>query len=186
MQHRLAILTSLLIGIAACTQTAEPIARKENQLAISSVQDAPLFYNQGARFAIEPKFVSSKIVSPEQEQALYQEVTLYIEQSLAQQGYTFVSQDQVSDFTVKFALALASDVSDEKLSEHFGLTPGLPNNEALRKASLLIAVDDTLSQQRVWRGAAQGFAKEDIDQNNRAQRLKLVVNKVLAQFETAR
>jgi len=184
MQYKIIGATIMAIMLSGCSQTQPLTNSVENQLAISSVQDAPFYYDKGSRFAIEPKFVSSEIVTQAQEEALYQAVTLHIEQAFAQRGYEFVSTEQSPDFVVKFAVALSKDLTDQMISEHFGVTPGLSDNEALNKASFLIAVDDASSGQRLWRGAAQGFAKEDAKDAHRTTRLKTVINKVLMQFDT--
>ncbi|QOL26688.1 DUF4136 domain-containing protein [Thalassotalea sp. LPB0316] len=184
--HYKAMITGVMVMlVVGCSQTTDVVQQTQaNQLAISSVKDAPFYYPSGARFAIEPRFVTSELVSQAQQQALYQATSLYLEQALRERGFILVSAEQSPDFVVKFAVALAKDLSDESISEHFGLTPGLSNNEALNKASLLIAIDDASSGQRFWRGAAQGFAKEDASKAYRAERLKAVINKVLMQFET--
>lgn len=184
MQHRIVGLLLSALLVVGCSNTQQEIKPTASQLAISSVQDAPFFYPKGANFAIDPKFVSSEIVSQAQEQALYQSVTLYLEQAFKARGYNFVTMEQAPDFVVKFAVALSKDLTDEMISEHFGVTPGLSNEQSLNKASVLIAVDDHKTDQRLWRGAAQGFAKEDVAPSSREQRLKSVINKVLMQFDT--
>ncbi len=148
MQQRIVGLLLSALLVVGCSNTQQEIKPTASQLAISSVQDAPFFYPKGANFAIDPKFVSSEVVSQAQEQALYQSVTLYLEQAFKARGYNFVTMEQAPDFVVKFAVALSQDLTDEMISEHFGVTPGLSNEQSLYKASVLIAVDDHKTEQR--------------------------------------
>ena len=77
---------------------------------------------------------------------------------------------------------LSKDLSDENISEKFGVTPGLSENAKLEKGSFLMYVEDANSKQRVWRGAVQGFVQENFSSAERKERTEDVVKMILAQF----
>ena len=86
------------------------------------------------------------------------------------------------DFYVGFGVALSKDLSDKNISDKFGVTPGLSENALFEKGSFLIYVEDAKSNQRVWRGAVQGFVQENFNSAERKERTEAVVKMILLQF----
>lgn len=68
------------------------------------------------------------------------------------------------------------------MNEVFGVMPGLQENEGLQKGSFVIYVQDLSTGQRIWRGVAQGFAREHMSEQQRQERAQKTVDTVLAQF----
>jgi hypothetical protein len=176
----IALFSSLFVS-ACVTVPQEPHVNK-NQLAISSVRDIPISYSQGSQFSLAPKYVKETSLKADQTQAIYK---LYADAIIADlNGHGFQNTDDAknSAFHVGFGIALASDLSDKTINDKFGITPGLPSNDELKKGSFLIYIKDARTGKKVWRGAAQGFAHEDSNEVQRAQRAAFIVNRMMKQF----
>lgn len=184
MKKRTSLLTLVLITLtlAACVQMPIKDPSRANQLAVSSVRDLPVSYPQGSLFSLSPKYVKETSLKAEQTQAIYQLYSKAIVDDLTKNG--FVKEEVVgkSVFYVGFGVALSDDFSDDKISDKFGVTPGLPEKSDLRKGSFLIYIEDAVTGQRVWRGIAQGFAHTELTPAQRKQRTVAVVANVLKQF----
>ena len=107
-----------------------------------------------------------------------------ITQVLTAAGYQHVDNGQV-DFEVGYGLALSADLSDSAISEKFGVSPGLHGQATLEKGSFLIYIEDSASQQRVWRGVAQGFVHDEYNNEQRVQRAINTVNHIVSRFVQA-
>lgn len=172
---------STLIVTACVTVPTEPKVNK-NQIAISSVRDIPISYAAGSQFSLSPKYVKETSLKPTQTQAVY---TLYADEivnDLTEHGFISIDDASKATFHVGFGLALTSDLSDDKINEKFGVTPGLPDNEDFKKASFLIYIEDAATGKKVWRGAAQGFAHEELDEKQKQTRAQGIVKRVMKQF----
>jgi hypothetical protein len=176
----IAFTASLLVS-ACVTVPQEPHLNK-NQLAISSVRDIPISYSQDSQFSLAPKYVKETSLKPEQTQAVYKLYADAIIADLKKHGFKSTDNSANSAFHVGFGIALASDLSDKKMSEEFGIAPGLPSSGDLQKGSFLIYIEDARTGKKVWRGAAQGFAHEDLDEVQRVQRARAIVERVMKQF----
>jgi len=176
----LAFTTSLLVS-ACVTVPQEPQVNK-NQLAISSVRDIPISYSQGSQFSLAPKYIEETSLKAEQTQTIYKLYADAIIADLNGNGFNNTTDVNNSAFYVGFGLALASDLSDKAISDNFGITPGLPGSDDMKKGSFLIYIEDARTGKRVWRGAAQGFAHEEINQDKREQRASAIVSRVMKQF----
>lgn len=175
-----ALVTSLFIG-ACVTVPQEPTVNK-SQLAISSVRDIPVSYPQGSLFSLAPKYVKETSLKTEQTQLIYKSYADAIIADLTAHGFKHTDQSGAAEFYVGFGIALTSDLSDQAISEKFGITPGLPSNDELKKGSFLIYIEDSQASKKVWRGAAQGFAHEDINEKEREKRTAGIVSRVMNQF----
>lgn len=176
----IALFSSLIVS-ACVTVPQEPQVNK-NQLAISSVRDIPISYSQGSQFSLAPKYVKETSLKANQTQAIYKFYSDAIIADLNEHGFKNTTDANNAAFHVGFGIALASDLSDETINDKFGITPGLPSNDKLKKGSFLIYIEDARTGQKVWRGAAQGFAHEDNNEVERAQRTAAIVNRVMKQF----
>lgn len=168
--------------ISACVTVPQEKQVKQNQLAISSVRDIPVSYPVGSQFSLAPKHVKETSLKAEQTQKIYKIYADAIVKDLSEQGFKASTDVKTADFYVGFGVALTSDLSDERINEKFGITPGLPSNDELRKGSFLIYIEDAQTGKKVWRGAAQGFANEDFDELQREQRTMAIVKRVMNQF----
>ena len=176
----MALATSLFIS-ACVTVPQEPHVNK-NQLAISSVRDLPFSYSSGSQFSLAPKYVKETSLKAEETQAIYKIYASAIVDDLSTHGFTKTPIATDAKFYVGFGIALTADLSDDMINEKFGVTPGLPGNDALEKGSFLIYIEDASTGKRVWRGAAQGFAHENADEAERKKRAATIVGRVMTQF----
>ena len=176
----IALATSLLVS--ACVTVPQPSKMNKNQLAISSVRDIPISYSQGSLFSLAPKYVKETSLKAEQIQAVYGLYANAIVADLKKHGFKNTNNDTNTAFHVGFGIALASDLSDKTLYEQFGLTPGLPGHDDLKKGSVLIYIEDTSTGKKVWRGIAQGFAHEELSDAQKKQRVAMVVSRIMKQF----
>ncbi len=176
----IALITCLLLS--ACVTVPQEPKVNQNQLAISSVRDIPISYSPGSQFSLAPKYVKETSLKAEQTQSIYKHYADAIIADLTNHGFKNTTNGSDSVFHVGFEIALTSDLSDQKISDEFGIAPGLPNSGTLKKGSFLIYIEDALTAQKVWRGAVQGFAHEDIGEAEREQRVAAIVSRVLKQF----
>lgn len=169
------------LTLIACVQVS-PVAKQNiNKLAISSVRDLPTRYAQGSFFSLSPRYIEETSLKPEQTQAAYQFYANAIIHDLQQNGFE-VANNHKSAFHVGFGVALSDDLSDEKINEKFGVSPGLPQVDDFKKGSVLIYIEDANTGQKVWRGIAQGFAHESLNTEQRKKRTAMVVASVMKQF----
>lgn len=176
----IAFATSLLVS--ACVTVPQEPQLNKNQLAISSVRDIPLSYSQGSQFSLAPNYVKETSLKPEQIQSVYKLYADAIIADLSNHGFKNTDDSANSAFHVGFGIALASDLPDKTINEKFGITPGLPSSDDLRKGSFLIYIEDARTGKKVWRGAVQGFAHEGKNEAQRMQRTAAIVARVMKQF----
>ena len=176
----IALLSSLFIS-ACVTVQVQPQVNK-NQLAISSVRDIPISYSPGSTFSLAPKYIKATSLKIEQTQAIYKLYADAIIADLMKHGFYNTKNANNSAFYVGFGVALASDLSDKTINDEFGITPGLPGNDDLKKGSFLIYIEDARTGKKVWRGAVQGFAHEDANESEREHRTAAIVCRVMKQF----
>lgn len=174
------VLTTLVL--AACVQVPVENKSRANQLAVSSVRDLPVSYAQGSLFSLSPKYVKEASLKAEQTQAVYALYSNAIVKDLQQNNFVNTPSSSLAAFYVGFGVALTEDFSDEKINQKFGISPGLPNQENLKKGSVLIYIEDAKTGERVWRGIAQGFAHEGLSLEQKKQRTETVVAAVMKQF----
>ena len=203
------VLLLLVLLTAGCVQINDAQtsvkADKQAQLAISAVRDLPNSFAKGSTFTVVPKFVDAEPAGSEQA-AIYRAyggaITNALELADYQQSATKRADTELSgklqvenvqaenvqaenvqaDFSVVYGLALQDDLSDSVISEKFGVLPGLSSAERLEKGSFLIYIEDSVTNQRIWRGAVQGFVHQDFSQAQREQRAVTIVNSVLSSF----
>ena len=176
----IALLSSLFIS-ACVTVQVQPQVNK-NQLAISSVRDIPISYSAGSQFSLAPKYVEETSLKAEQTQAVYKLYADAIIANLTSHGFKNTIDSTNSAFHVGFGVALASDLSDQTINDKFGITPGLPGNDDLKKGSFLIYIEDARTGKKVWRGAVQGFAHEDANEAELKHRTASIVSRVMKQY----
>lgn len=169
----------LIIG---CVQVVPEQKQNNNQLAISGVRDLPVSYPRGSLFSLSPKFVKETSLKENQTQAIYHLYNNAITSDLIKNGYVTGQAMQQVAFYVGFGVALSNDLSDKKISDKFGVMPGLSEKSGLKKGSLLIYIEDAVTGQRVWRGIAQGFANTELTPEQRHQRAAIIVANVMKQF----
>ncbi len=168
--------------VVACVQVPNTPKTNKSQLAVSSVRDVPTSYQQGSTFALSPKYLEKVSLNPEQQENAYQMYGDAIINSLQAQGYQVATGSDTPDFLVGYGVALSEDLSDERINEIFGVTPGLHNAHAISKGSFLVYIKDVSSDQKVWRGAVQGFVQDELSAEQRLVKAKTIVNSVLIQF----
>ncbi|WP_057830443.1 DUF4136 domain-containing protein [Colwellia sp. TT2012] len=175
------VLFSSLLVSACVTVPLEPQA-KRNQLAISSVRDIPISYSPGSTFSLAPQYVKETSLKAEQTQAVYKLYADAIISDLMKHGFYNTRNAENTTFYVGFGVALASDLSDETINHEFGITPGLPGRDGLKKGSFLIYIEDARTGKKVWRGAVQGFVHEDSNEAQKIYRTAAIVSRVMKQF----
>ena len=172
---RILITAIMLLATSACVQVNTEVEHAQTQLAISSIHDKEIMLDETSTFAFTPLQESDS-------GAKYPLVTEEIELNLVNRGFTAVSVEQQPTFFIGYILESEDDLSDEQLSETFGLNPGLPDLPDLEKGTMLIFVLDGETKQFAWRAAAQGFIFDDLSEEERLQRIKTVVDSMLRQF----
>ncbi len=170
------------LTLAACVQVPVENPSRAKQLAISSVRDLPVSYPKGSLFSLSPRYVKETSLKAEQTQAIYHLYTNAIAADLQQNGFVNTRALTQADFYVGFGIALTEDFSDDKINEKFGISPGLPEQDNLKKGSFLIYIENAQTGERVWRGIAQGFADENLSPEQRKQRTEIIVATVMTQF----
>ena len=176
------MLVIITLELSACVQVTPEPKKNNSQLAISSVRDLPFTYPPKSLFSLSPKYVKETSLKAKQTQAVYQLFTNTIVNDLQQNGFEITPKGQQAAFHVGFGIAMSDDLSDEKINKKFGVSPGLPEKDDLTKGSFLIYIEDAVTGQRVWRGAAQGFAHEGVTMEQRQQRTAVIVASVMKQF----
>ena len=166
----------LVLSISACVQVQNDIAPAESQLVISSSFERDISLDANSTYAFTPLQKSENL-------PVVNDITDEIEMYLNAKGYKQVSANEQPTFHIGFILEHEDDLSDEELSETFGLNPGLPDLPNLDKGTLLMFVLDGDNQSFVWRGAAQGFIIKDTTEEERDYRLKTIVHSMLNQFD---
>ena len=204
MKYYHLVLLLLVLLTASCVQINDAQtslqADKQAQLVISAVRDLPNSFAKGSTFTVVPKFADIKPTGAEQAaiyQAYGEAITNALELAGYQQSTTKRADTELSgsiqvenvkaenvqaDFSVVYGLALQDDLSDSVISEKFGVLPDLSSAERLEKGSFLIYIEDSVTNQRIWRGAVQGFVNQDFSQAQREQRTVTIVNSVLSSF----
>lgn len=175
-------LAFITLTLSACVQVTPEPKQNNNQLAITSVRDLPFSYPPSSAFSLSPKYVKETSLKAKQTQAIYQLYTNTIIKDLQKNSFVMAQSGQQAAFHVGFGIALSDDLSDDKINEKFGVSPGLPEKADLNKGSFLIYIEDAITGQRVWRGIAQGFAQDGITVEQRQQRAAVVVTSVMKQF----
>ena len=171
-----------LFWLSACVQVTKPTTKADSLLALSSVWDLPTKYPVGSTFSLSPQYVKDASLNSKEIDVIYQLYANAISEGFSQKGYQIVDINTPVDFYVGFGVALSKDLSDENISEKFGVTPGLSEDAKLEKGSFLMYVEDANSKQRVWRGAVQGFVQENFSSAERKERTEDVVKMILVQF----
>jgi hypothetical protein len=172
-------LVVIMLGTTGCMQIAKP-PTANTQVAMSSVWDMPNEIQANSTFSLAPNYLEQISKKHLQIKNIYQLYGQAISQSLQKEGYQLTTGK--ADFSVSFAIALVDELNDEKISKHFGVTPGLQGSSNSDKGSFLIAIENSLTKQRIWRGAVQGFVQNNYTDKQRVERAEMVVNMVLKQF----
>jgi hypothetical protein len=172
----------LITLLSACVKTIQEYPSKNSQLALSSVHDLPIVFPKGSTFALSPKYLEEISITQKENKKIYHLYANAIIDDFLAQGYQLAGVEHQADFYVGFGLALASDLSDEKIAEVFGVSPGLGNKGSETKASFLLYVDKAKDERRVWRGSAQGYVQKESDDEARKARADYVVTLLLAKY----
>lgn len=171
------------ISLTACVQTSSaPVGQQSAKVAISSVRDAAVSYPQGSQFFVKAHYVEEPSLTAEQQQALYGRFVNAIDRNFTQHGYQQTLEKPNAQFLVGYGVAPSTDFSDDKMSEVFGIMPGLQESNDLQKGSFVVYVLDLKTGQQVWRGVAQGFERAELSEQQRKERAQKTVDTVLAQF----
>ena len=107
---------------------------------------------------------------------------------LTQKGFHYVRSAEQSELLVGYTLVLGSTLNAAELEELHRLEPELKSVEVdpkhYERGTLLIKVIDADTQRAVWRGRREGFAHLEMPEELRKQRLRAVIEDVLAAFPT--
>jgi len=184
---RLSLLLPLVfvVLLASCVQVTQEYPMRKTQLAVSSARDLPTTFVSGSKFALSPKYLDEASLKPEQIKNIYQLYSQEIIADFESRNFQLAEQGQRVDFYVGFGLALSTDLTDKAINEKFGVTPGLSSDSKNPKGSFLIYVDDGETGQRIWRGTAQGFVQQDLDAEQRHERVAIVVDMLMSQYHSA-
>lgn len=184
MKKTISLLSAFLaiFILSACVQVQVKDHDRGNQLVVSSVRDMPVKFPQASLFSLSPKYVKEATFHEAKSQAAYQMYTNAIVADLQKHGFVNTASATQADFHVGFGIALSQDLSEDAINKTFGISPGLPEQESLKKGSFLVYIEDNKTGERVWRGIAQGFAHDEFTPAQRKQRAEQVVSIVMKQF----
>jgi len=91
-----------------------------------------------------------------------------------------------SDLLIGFTLALEGPLSDQEISQNFGITPVLSRDKdktnEYEKGTVIIGIADARSRTLIWRGALQASATSDIPEDVRRQRISKAVRILIDNF----
>ena len=175
------LVISIAVTTLGCVQVVEHQPEYSNvNLAISSVWDSPSNIPKSSTYLIHPKYLKNPSYYASKQQDIYQVFANAIDNSMTQHG--LINQQEQPDYVVTFAVALASDLSDDEISNKLGVTPGLKTHDGEKKASFMVYVENNRTKESVWRGTVQGIIYDGLDSNERELRINHVVNGVLSQF----
>jgi hypothetical protein len=91
-----------------------------------------------------------------------------------------------SDLLIGFTLAFDNTLTDQEISQNYGIAPG-PSRETnsmntYEKGTVLIDVADAESRTLIWRGALQAFASSDVQEEARRERIDNAVKILIDNF----
>ena len=179
----LLVLAFSAITLSACVQVTNTSAiDKSAKVAISTVRDAATQFPQGSAYVVKAHYVDHASTPAAQQDALYGRFVGAITNNLNRNGYVQTAERTNARFQVGYGVASSNDFSDEKMNEVFGVMPGLQSSGELQKGSFVIYVQDLKTGQQIWRGVAQGFARENLNTAQQQARAQKTVDTVLAQF----
>lgn len=168
--------------LISCVQVIEEQPINESRLAISSVRDLPFTYAAGSKFSLSPKYVEHVSLKPEEQKTVYQRYKNAIIENLQEDGYFLTENPAQAKFFVGFAVAIEGDLADQKITDEFGVMPGLPSTKDQEKGSLLLYIADGATQELVWRSTVQGFVRADLSDDERKVRTEKVIEMALNNF----
>jgi hypothetical protein len=91
-----------------------------------------------------------------------------------------------SDLLIGFTMALESELSDQQISQNYGIAPGLSSNKDkmnnYEKGTVIIDVADAESRTLIWRGALQALVSSDIPEDVRRERINKAVKMLMDDF----
>lgn len=170
-----------LLILTGCVQVDSFNTDRSKQLAVSSVRDYPVTYPSGATFALAPRHTETHSMTQEQERIAYDVYGKEIIKYFKAKGYVYAA-DAKPDFYIGYGLGLEADLNDQKMTQKFGVLPGLKATNDLEKGSFIIYIEDSAMAKTVWRGAVQGFIQEEHSASEREQRAMFVVTTALRSF----
>jgi hypothetical protein len=101
---------------------------------------------------------------------------------LEARGYQFV--DTGENYQVSFVAALRESLSDNELSERYGINPGMVGDSldqnAYDRATIITDIKDAANGALLWRAAMQGFAVFNLDDNERKARVNNAVTQLFS------
>ena len=190
--NRWTIWAALFLGMALSGCSAKNTASSGSEdTTFSKVMVASVLYSdrhlrKGGNFSWTPKgihFYDDPRFGKKSLQLLLQDAIL---QNLARRGYRFESSANSSDFSVGYVLALESALGDDEMNAQYKINPGLPGNETqpgkYEKGTFIIDIIDSRGNRLLWRGAIQGFANFEMEEEQRKKRIKKVVNLLLQNY----
>ncbi len=91
-----------------------------------------------------------------------------------------------TDLLIGFTLALDSPLTDQEISQNYGIASGLPSDKVrtndYEKGTVIIDVADADTRTLIWRGALQAKVSNDIPDDVRRQRISDAVNILIDDF----
>jgi hypothetical protein len=92
----------------------------------------------------------------------------------------------VSDLLIGFTLARESALTDQEISQNYGIASGLPSDKVkineYEKGTIIIDVADADSRTLIWRGALQAFESSDVPEEVRRERIDKAVKILIDNF----
>lgn len=175
-----------LVSVSGCVAVndGEKKAISNNKLAVSSVWDVLTTVPKGSSIQITPHYLEQ--VSKKHPKVIdaYHLFDTALKSSLEKQGYAIVQPN--AEYQLVFGVALADELNDNMISQHFGITPGLSADKDDEKGSFLVYIKNTQTGQRIWRATVQGIVRKEANSEQQISRTKQAVEMALLQFYKAR
>ena len=111
-----------------------------------------------------------------------------IKTKLTSNGFTFTENFQNASILVGYVIALESSLNDMDINNLYGINPGFinknkeKNKNNYEKGTIIIDLIESRTNRMIWRGAIQGMAEFGIPDNEREERLRSAVNRLLDEF----
>lgn len=188
LKTTLALLSAMLAGLYGCTQPP-PAADETTRLHalpfnVVATGDSRADTASAATFSwvagIEPGNSDPRMADIPVN-ALLEEA---IRDTLQQKGYHQSPAAGQGDLVVRYVVALNDAAADRQLAEKYGMQADLgfssPDPDKFEKGTLVIDITERHSGLSAWRSSLQGFAYLQMGEAERRQRIRAMVQRMLA------
>lgn len=173
------LLLCCVLGLVSCMQTVEPSLLSFDSTVVT-VKHKSRTVPAGAVLSWNPVVYETAAATPVDMRKIDEMVQQTIHDHLTQKGFTLAG---TGSYRLVYAAALERDLTDDDLSNLFGISPGFaPSPTGYDKGTVVLDVSDARTHETLWRAVAQGHVDYEIDDRTRRQRLKILIESMFADF----